>query len=95
MEGSSESDSDGEEEELVRMYRDACAKKGIKVASKKLGESTGVQPRGTRSAKVELFRRDEGAHQQLPPITFPSMHPHEKPINNYLEMSAEQKYQIR
>lgn len=37
-EGSSESDSDGEEEELIRMYRDACAAKGIKVSSKKLGE---------------------------------------------------------
>ena len=41
-EGDSESDSDGEEEELVRMYREACALKGIKVQSKKLGESTGV-----------------------------------------------------
>jgi hypothetical protein len=71
------------------MYRDACAAKGIKVASKKLGESTGVQARGTRSAKVELFKRDEGTHQQLPPIKFPSMHPREKPITNYLEMTAE------
>lgn len=62
-EGSSESDSDGEEEELIRMYRDACAAKGIKVTSKKLGEGTSGAPRmGARSAKVELFKRDQGPH---------------------------------
>lgn len=56
-EGSSESDSDGEEEELIRLYREACAKKGIKVTTKKLDEGQG-QRAGARSAKVELFRRD-------------------------------------
>jgi len=42
-EGSSESDSENEEEALIKIFRDACAAKGIKVESKKLGESTGVQ----------------------------------------------------
>jgi len=56
-EGSSESDSDGEEEELIKMYRDACAAKGLKVHSKKLDEGTGNQRMQARSAKVELFDR--------------------------------------
>jgi hypothetical protein len=38
-EGSSESDSDGEEEELIKLYRDACAKKGIKVTTKSFAGS--------------------------------------------------------
>lgn len=70
QDNSSESDSDGEEEELIRMYREACAKKGIKVTTKKLGDSSqgGMQRAGgARSAKVELFRRDQDNVPELQP----------------------------
>jgi hypothetical protein len=38
---------------------------------------------------VELFNRELPTNPELPPIQYPSMHPREKPITNYLEMSAE------
>ena len=93
-EGSSESESDGEEEELMRLYREACAKKGIKVSQKTMGDS-GHDRSGARSAKVELWNRETTNIQELPPIEHPSMHPREKPLKNYLEISAAQKYAAR
>lgn len=67
------------------MYRDACAKKGIKVTSKGFGNTSQTQRTGARSAKVELLRRDAANVPELPKIEHPSMHPREKPITNYLE----------
>jgi hypothetical protein len=86
-EGSSESDSDGEEEELMRLYREACAKKGIKVTAKNL-DSGNQRAGGARSAKVELWRRDQDNAPIPEPPKYPSMHPREKPVSNYLEQEA-------
>ncbi len=89
-EGSSQSDSDEEEQELIQMFRDALAKKGIKVNSKRLDEGAA---RTTKSAKVELFKRDSGNNPTLPPILYPSLHPSEKPVTNYLEQNALERQQ--
>lgn len=44
---------------------------------------------------MELFNRETTNIQELPPIEHPSMHPREKPLKNYLEISAQQKYLAR
>jgi len=44
------------------LYKAACAAKGIKVNTKTLAEGMGNK-RGTRSAKVELFKRDSETNQ--------------------------------
>ena len=90
----SESESDDNEDEFFRIYKEALAQKGVKVSSDALAVP-GVRRMNTQSAKVELFNRKTAHDVDLPPIKYPSMHPKEKPNTNYLEMQAEMKFQMR
>ena len=81
----SDSDSDNNEEELFRIYKEALSQKGIKVNKNDGSNLTEIKRTTTQSAKVELFNRQNGNEIDLPPIKYPSLHPKEKPTSNYLE----------
>ena len=71
-----DSDSESDGEDLFQMFRDACAKKGIKISKESL---QGASAKAVNSGKVELFNREKDPLAKLPEIKNPSMHPKEKP----------------
>lgn len=76
-----ESESDSDEENMVELYKKACAAKGIKINKEVLTQTKG-EKRTINSAKVELINREKDENLTLPPIKHPSMHPKEKPFKN-------------
>ena len=72
-----------EQEEMIKLYKQACEKNGIPINKEKLLD--GRTERVTKSAKVELANREKDHNVVLPPIDHPSMHPAEKPRGTQLE----------
>ena len=80
---SSESDEDSTEEDMIQLFKEACAKKGIPFNKEKLlGDK---KERQIQSGKVEVVNREKDETFVLPPIKYPSMHPKEKPFGSALE----------
>ena len=69
----SSDESGDDEEEMIKLYKEACEKHGVPVNKEKLVENK--QKRVMKSAKVELANREKDHNVILPPIEHPSMHP--------------------
>jgi len=72
-----DSDTDSAEEDMLELYKKACAERGVKVNKEALRKAD--KSRAVNSAKVELANREKDDNIVLPPIKYPSMHPKEKP----------------
>ena len=79
----SSDESGDEDEEMIKLYKEACEKHGVPVNKEKLVDDK--KKRVMKSAKVEMANREKDHNVVLPPIKNPSMHPAEKPHGSHLE----------
>lgn len=79
----SSDESGDDEEEMMKLYKEACEKHGVPINKEKLAENK--QKRVMKSAKVEIANREKDHNVVFPPIDHPSMHPGEKPKGTHLE----------
>ena len=86
---SSESDEDSTEEDLIKIFKEACEKRGIPFNKEKL--MSDKKDRQIQSGKVEVVNREKDETFVLPPIKYPSMHPAEKPFGTPLEQLQYEK----
>jgi hypothetical protein len=85
-----DSDSGSEGEDLFKMFREACNAKGIKINKESLNGGASKKPPGA-ATKTEIINRSVQPHV-LPELKYPSMHPKEKPLDNYLDEMAFQRH---
>ena len=86
---SSESDEDSTEEDMIKIFKEACEKRGIPFNKDKLLSDR--KDRQIQSGKVEVVNREKDETFTLPPIKYPSMHPKEKPFGTPLEQLQYEK----
>lgn len=77
-----DSESDEEDELMLKMYKMAAKEQGVKLNMRNIMSQ---KKRNTTSAKVELFNRVENPDMVLPPVKYPSLHPKERPFETYLD----------